>query len=827
MEFWQTRLRDSRDSLNSLAAPYLFASVDGTDACEHDVHAQEESETSALVTSHNPTQARSGQDLEDSAEISVREGSRASDISRMQAQEQRRDDKGPDLSASSLRHLPSDGRALSSALSRPLPEQPDSATHSLPQVLAADARGGGTGVVTDLHCAGLSRHEVSEQKSQEEELVIELPYYQAFTQSQTEYARSHTRVAQGEGERCAGNIQDDSIPRSHAVAASLTVSSTGPPETRDHAPVSSDVTPAADHVSDTVERAQACRQEELAAKTRAEPEPNTMSRSTASPETIKMMADACSDHVRESPHAKLAFLDVVKAGALGSATDTIDELTFFETLWTNHGILHGSDTLAVLPDARLFGSSTVTPQQPTASGMRLRLGCGGGTVAAAAKSQLVVSVSKALVEMGPRPLQQDVVHVGGVRGNVPVVIVCDGHGYVNLLNTPPADAPLEWRNSLHVGGRQAAEISCQTLAQYLDKYAEELSVHAADRFFHRAFCLAHQVVLKQIRMGALPEAQEGGLARYLHAPANTPGSALDAAYFRQAVSKWAALVPKAVASSGVLSKHLRTVAVSGQRGEGSADAASDMVGDKCVDGVYYKRANGAWEHLDFGTTATCCLVCNAPDAAKPHRKLCLTAHVGDSDACLFRFSQSTPQSRPVLQMATWLTKEHTMYAEDERLRPVPRGGLLQDYEGEGALRWKARVDVAMPEGLPKAVAYEPTRGLGHIFGQHYGISPCPSVSVCEVAPLDVIVVGSDGIWNPLGGRRAPGCLDARLPEQVEPSQPLYTRMRDFFLLHHHKEPPAIAAELMALTKKLGLQDNTSLAVIKITSTGAAAVGKPP
>ena len=804
--------------------------MDGTDACEFDVHAQQESETGALVTSHNPVlEARSGQDLEDGAENSVREGLRASDISRMQAQEQRRNDTGPDPSSSLLRHLPSDGLVPSSALSRPLPEQPESATQSLPEAFAADARGGGSGVITDLHCPGLSRHEVADQRGQEG-LVIELPYYQAFTQSQAEYARSHARVAQGGGGCCAGNIQDDSIPQSHAVAASLTVSSTKPPETRDHALVSSDVTPAADHVSDTVERAEVCRQEKLAAKTRAEPEPNTMRRSTASPETIKIIAVASSDHVRESPHAKLAFVDVVKAGAIGSATDTIDELTFFETLWTNHGILHGSDTLAVLPDARLFGSSTVTRQQPTARGMRLGLGGGGGTAAAAAKSQLVVSVSKALVEMGPRPLQQDVVHVGGVRGNVPVVIVCDGHGYVNLLNTTPADAPLEWRNSLHVGGRQAAEISCQTLAQYLDKYAEELSVHAADRFFHRAFCLAHQVVLKQIRMGALPQAQEGGLARYLHAPANTPGSALDAAYFRQAVSKWAALVPKAVASSGVLSKHLRTVAVSEQTGEGSADAASDMVGDKCVDGVYYKRANGAWEHLDFGTTATCCLVCNAPDAAKPHRKLCLTAHVGDSDACLFRFSQSTPQSRPVLQMATWLTKEHTLYAEDERLRPVPRGGtgrLLQDYEGEGALKWKARVDVAMPEGLPKAVAYEPTRGLGHIFGQHYGISPCPSVSVCEVAPLDVIVVGSDGIWNPLGGRRAPGCLDARLPEQVEPSQPLYTRMRDFFLLHHHKEPPAIAAELMALTKKLGLQDNTSLAVIKITSTGAAAVGKPP
>ena len=42
---------------------------------------------------------------------------------------------------------------------------------------------------------------------------------------------------------------------------------------------------------------------------------------------------------------------------------------------------------------------------------------------------------------------------------------------------------------------QAAEVTCQTIAQYLDKYAEEFSVHTADRFFHKAFCLAHQVSL--------------------------------------------------------------------------------------------------------------------------------------------------------------------------------------------------------------------------------------------------------------------------------------------------------------------------------------------
>jgi hypothetical protein len=36
-------------------------------------------------------------------------------------------------------------------------------------------------------------------------------------------------------------------------------------------------------------------------------------------------------------------------------------------------------------------------------------------------------------------------------------------------------------------------------------------------------------------------------------------------------------------------------------------------GNGGVEGVYYKRANGSWDHLDFGTTATCSMVLNARD----------------------------------------------------------------------------------------------------------------------------------------------------------------------------------------------------------------------
>jgi hypothetical protein len=107
-----------------------------------------------------------------------------------------------------------------------------------------------------------------------------------------------------------------------------------------------------------------------------------------------------------------------------------DVLTFFETIWEPRadGILYGSDSLSKLPNARLVGHGV----SAAAPGVVIKTPRSAGT---GTKYHLVASVSKSLMEIGPRPLQQDAMHVGAVRGNVPVVLVCDGHGYVNLLNT--------------------------------------------------------------------------------------------------------------------------------------------------------------------------------------------------------------------------------------------------------------------------------------------------------------------------------------------------------------------------------------------------------
>lgn len=97
-----------------------------------------------------------------------------------------------------------------------------------------------------------------------------------------------------------------------------------------------------------------------------------------------------------------------------------------------------------------------------------------------------------------------------------------------------------------------------------------------------------------------------------------------------------------------------------------------------------------------------------------------------------------------------------MYNEEERERPTADGKKLGEREGTENLHHKVKVSITLPDGETGAIAYEPTRGLGHCEGQFSGIVPAPNVSCVEVRHNDIIIVGTDGLWNALGGRRKHG-----------------------------------------------------------------------
>ena len=286
------------------------------------------------------------------------------------------------------------------------------------------------------------------------------------------------------------------------------------------------------------------------------------------------------------------------------------------------------------------------------------VGLDSGAQARSSGYKLVTSVSPVLMDLGPRALQQDEACVEGLPGGVPLIVVCDGHGSVPLFGgLDPASTPADVRDIVHVGGRQCSRVACEGIVKFMRSHAAEFELRDADKFFHRAFVHAHNAVLDEIRKGS----RDGDTDE------DAANSAVDGAYFKNQAKLAANLRVDTFAS--VCRKVTRPCPTNGPGG----------------DVTFYQRNSGAWEHCDFGTTATAVCVLNAPDATRPHRKVALTAHAGDSDVCLLRFGKG---DKGQLQMAKWLTQEHNMYSAAERGRPIAWGRRLVDVEGQGKLTHK-------------------------------------------------------------------------------------------------------------------------------------------
>jgi hypothetical protein len=103
-----------------------------------------------------------------------------------------------------------------------------------------------------------------------------------------------------------------------------------------------------------------------------------------------------------------------------------------------------------------------------------------------------------------------------------------------------------------------------------------------------------------------------------------------------------------------------------------------------------------------------------------------------------------------------------------------------------------KVSITLPNGETGAVAYEPTRGLGHCEGQFAGIIPGPSVSCAELQQNDIVIIGTDGLWNALGGRRQNGDTG---PPSEDIAGPLMATLRNFCAKHRQQDAQQLAVEL--------------------------------
>jgi serine/threonine protein phosphatase PrpC len=138
--------------------------------------------------------------------------------------------------------------------------------------------------------------------------------------------------------------------------------------------------------------------------------------------------------------------------------------------------------------------------------------------------------------------------------------------------------------------------------------------------------------------------------------------------------------------------------------------------------------------LEFGTTAVLAAVC---DSSK-----LIVANVGDSRAVLFRLS-SVNGWEPIP-----LSIDHKpeLIEERDRILKESRGQIVERTNNCYRVIPNSE-DYPIAEIKAKKLALNMTRSLGHPILSQYGVIPTPEFQTVEIQPKDLLILGSDGIFE--------------------------------------------------------------------------------
>lgn len=184
--------------------------------------------------------------------------------------------------------------------------------------------------------------------------------------------------------------------------------------------------------------------------------------------------------------------------------------------------------------------------------------------------------------------------------------------------------------------------------------------------------------------------------------------------------------------------------------------------------IYLNEKGEKVSDLDSGTTLTTCLI------YKENDKYCLlTGHVGDSHAFILR-------ERDGIE-TFFVTDDHSVNNKKEVER-CDKEGLIAEgpyfYQKKGGSR-----------GLM------PSRALGHPILSNYGISIAPHISKVYLEKGDIVIVGSDGLWD----------LTIDIPKLIKDNHHLFK----------NATVERIGSVLLHLFNMQEITDNVSFYVIKI------------
>ncbi|ALD62099.1 Serine/Thr phosphatase 2c [Mollivirus sibericum] len=303
---------------------------------------------------------------------------------------------------------------------------------------------------------------------------------------------------------------------------------------------------------------------------------------------------------------------------------------------------------------------------------------------------------------------ESVPHLGAA-----LVAVADGHGAMSMCRLARTGARPWW-----CGGYEYADLAATASTEYIKHYLSLMRPEDADP-------TAAGEKLTRLLIDAFIYAQGRCTQEAQAEPPET--SLIDGAYF------------ETLKQCG------------GWRGMG-ADPNDTVVGRqyldstaRMLDGVdrptlaYVSASGDVLDTVDQGSTLTVALL--VPDFVSGTRAgVAYVAHAGDSDAYLFPAGADMP---------TRITTEHSKDSESERQRVMREsGGGITICDSYFHLEHATH---RMAQGK----MLQPSRGMGHMNMKNYGITHLPVVVRVDLAPGDVLVVASDGLWDSHGTNTLP------------------------------------------------------------------------
>jgi hypothetical protein len=388
----------------------------------------------------------------------------------------------------------------------------------------------------------------------------------------------------------------------------------------------------------------------------------------------------------------------------------------------------------------------------------------------------------------------------GSLGAVGLAVVADGHGSVPMVSRR-IDSRDSSEPTVFVGGPECAALAAASASRYLARVADFVDMGCLTRegiacVLRDAFVFAQRICVEETARGCLvsdaearstnqPQQQQplaplssvapdllrsDSSARRTADASSSSGSAMSSSSRSARRTRVGGRLDQSAIDGAYFSKvHGPAGAGLVERGDPRALVVVDKVrvpyrpvganGALGPQGhlVYYVAAGGQRTLAEYGTTLTAVLTTPLLPSDIRHGRAAagwagraFVAHAGDSDVFLFH-RDARGHHAPVR-----LTDDHTLSNPHEVARLAPYGvGVHHPY-------------FVITTGPESGQMLMPSRSLGHVLMSQHRITAVPSIATALVAPGDVVVAASDGLWASYGrsgGWQAP---------QPRPGAPPYT-----------------------------------------------------